>query len=514
MSEQNKKTKKILLIGNGFDLRTGVKTTFRDFFRFVIYGVIWHNYNKSELFRDRTSAWLPPETKYEEFFDEEKIKVVANIQREKERKKWIEENQQGELYPSEHPLEILSRLNDRDSIAENCRKLIETEFGQKFIKRILNRNKKGQDNELVKALTINLTTQNLPADLKSTGSVYYGIYGLLNNSVAITRPDLIPSDTNLGCGLETIAYIYEAYLDKNWSNIALWSDVETVIELLITGNKNLITKYNVSKNELPKWNDETLKSFSEGLDIFELLLTKYLDAITQMLDIEKRFGSAPKFLESIYRAHEKSMRMRCLIRISQELLMNPWDLLDFLRNPDVVINYNYTDIAERIYKNIANPIYIHINGEINPRAGFEPSYEGFTTNIVIGYTNHNKSNVPKDLYHIEKSSRRIVKNTEFFRLKQNTDKVATFDLLIIGHSCCTADSDIIGNLLTHPKLNKALILCHTKDDLISINNNLKQILDPEIYGNLMTHETDKIGPSLFFAVEQPKKNNKDGRNVI
>lgn len=39
MSKKNKKTKKILLIGNGFDLRTGVKTTFRDFFRFVIYGV-------------------------------------------------------------------------------------------------------------------------------------------------------------------------------------------------------------------------------------------------------------------------------------------------------------------------------------------------------------------------------------------------------------------------------------------------------------------------------------------
>ena len=47
----SEKTKKIVLIGNGFDLRTGVKTTFRDFFRFVIYGVIWHNYSKSEVLK-------------------------------------------------------------------------------------------------------------------------------------------------------------------------------------------------------------------------------------------------------------------------------------------------------------------------------------------------------------------------------------------------------------------------------------------------------------------------------
>lgn len=80
MSKKTKKTKKILLIGNGFDLRTGAKTTFRDFFRFVIYGVIWHNYNKSEVLRTiitndkdlrfETDSEVPPEKLFEKYFEE------------------------------------------------------------------------------------------------------------------------------------------------------------------------------------------------------------------------------------------------------------------------------------------------------------------------------------------------------------------------------------------------------------------------------------------------------------
>lgn len=465
-----------------------------------------------------TSGWLPPKTKYEKFFDEEKIKVVADIQREKERKKWEKEHPGEEFHPSEHPLEILSRLNDRDNIAENCRKLIETEFGQKFIKRILNCNKKGQDNELVKALTINLTTENLPSDsdLESTGSVYYAIYGIFNNStVASTLPDLISGDTNFGRGLETIAHIYEAYLDKNWSNIALWSDVETVIELLITKDEKLKERYNIKKEDFPEWNDKTLKSFSEGLDIFELLLTKYFEAITKNLDIEN------KFLEKISIAHQNSMRMRCSLRCSPpKPLMLPGHLQELLNNPDMVINYNYTDIAERIYKNKTNLRHVHINGEIYHRFEFEPSDEGFTTNIVIGYTNHNNSNVPKELYHFEKSSRRVVKNTEFLDLPQHIVGYDNFDLLIVGHSCCVADGDIIGDLLKHEKLRNALILCHTKDDLISINNNIRHILrtEPLKYGELMTHMDNKKSHNLFYAVEQPKeqeeKKDKDNTEGI
>ncbi|WP_406039450.1 AbiH family protein [Succinimonas sp.] len=513
-------TQKILLIGNGFDLRTGVKTTFREFFRFVIYGIIWHNYLKSEVLRTiitndnnlkfKLDSEVPREELFQKYFDEKinnKIQVIANIQKEKEKIEWEKEHHGENLLPSKHPLEILLEIEKEEAISEWCRKLIETEFGQKFFKHLL------KSPYLEEALRIDLSNPsewllgyNVDNNLKDKFLRWSVIYGLKEAIVDTKEDDCISFDY-LGEGLETITHIYESHLEKNLNNISLWSDVETVIELLITKDEKLKTKYNVKNDDLPIWNDETLKSFSEGLDIFEFILTNYLKAITDKLDIEERFGSASDFLESIYKAHEDSMLMRCTLRsLPNAPLMKQGDLLEFLKNPDMVINYNYTDIAKKIYKGKKDIKHVHINGQINPELIFNPSKEGLKTNIVIGYTNHNNNDVPKELYHFEKSCRRIVKNTEYFRLKPDNNTVLTFDLLIIGHSCCTADSDIIGNLLTHKKLHNALILCHTKDDLISINNNIKHILDPETYGNLMTHGPNKVGPSLFFAVEQPKQN--------
>lgn len=508
MSEQTKKINKILLIGNGFDLRTGVKTTFKEFFRFVTYGVIWHNFNKSEFLKYYTSFYLPREMEYEQYLSEKinnQVRVIADIQREEERKNWEKEHKGEELYPSKHPLEILLEIEkeeknkkEEQTVFDYCRKLIDTEFGQKFFKYILD------CDFLTSALRITLTGEKTKDEMSILDHLL-AIYGVTNEKPGKNN-DYIPKDAKLGEGLETITHIFEANFEQKRKNIALWSDVETVIELLITRNKKLKTKYNVKNADLPIWNDETLKSFSEGLDIFEFLLTKYLKAITQKLDIVERFGSESNFLENIYNAHENSIRMRCTERASLKYFMKPEDIIELLNNPNMVINYNYTDIAKRIYKNQPNDIHVHINGQIATEFGFDPSKEGLKTNIVIGYTNHNNSDVPKELYHFEKSCRRIVKNTRFFGLKPDNDKVAPFDLLIIGHSCCTADNDIIGNLLSHKKLNNAIILCHTKDDLISINNNIKHILKPEIYYSLMTHEINKKGPSLFFAVEQLEEN--------
>ena len=60
-----------------------------------------------------------------------------------------------------------------------------------------------------------------------------------------------------------IIFIINKLFYESKINIELWSDVETVIELLVTENDDLKVRYGV--NDLPKWNNETLKSFSEGL---------------------------------------------------------------------------------------------------------------------------------------------------------------------------------------------------------------------------------------------------------
>lgn len=528
-------TKKILLIGNGFDLRTGVKTTFREFIRFIIYGVIWHNYSKSEVLKTiitndkhltfKVDSEIPPEEIFPKYFNEKiknKVKTIADVQREEERKKREKDHPGEKLLPSKHPLEILLEIDQKEkkeeekeeekriTVFDYCRMLIDTEFGKYFFKHLL------KSPYLEEALRIDLSSPiqwffGYKVDNHDANDKFLRwsvIYGLKDAEAEMGEHNCIPNDTSLGEGLETIAHIVENNLNINRGNIALWSDVETVIELFVTRDKNLKNKYNLEDDDLPKWNDETLKSFSEGVDIFELLLTKYLAAIQNSINIDENF--ADEFIDEIENNHKESFDQRSHnVMMLSNLLQNP------LYVPDIVINYNYTNIAERIYQKapqkphypLPRPQHIHINGSLEPK--YAPSREGFATNIVIGYTNHNNIDVQKELYHFEKSSRRIVKNTEFFNLETHLHGYDNFDLLIIGHSCCTADSDVIGSLLEHDKLQNALILCHTKDDLISINNNIRHILKPEKYGELMTHKAGVGNHNLFYAVERPKEENKN-----
>lgn len=519
-------TKKILLIGNGFDIRAGAKTTFREFFRFVIYGVILYNYSKSEVLKCLAKGESSDfKIDYEKYFDKEKIKnqvqVIADLQRKKESKNFEKKHPGEKLYPSKHPLEILLEIGEKKKVKEEkeetvfyyCRKLIETKFGKMFFGNILN------CNDLEKALRINLTTESLQSDELEHLHNWFVIYGLTDKK-SENQNKYIPDDTTLGQGIETIAHIVEANFDKNSNNISLWSDVETVIELLITQDVNddfLIKKYGISKDQLPIWNHETIKGYYDGLEIFEFLLAEYFKAITDKFDIEERFGSALKFLRGIYDDHLDSLFKRAVFpnfdnKSSQndhDFAMLPDDFLEILYNPDIIINFNYTDIAEGVYQKVAikpsftsqKPLHIHIHGKLNHSPWFDPSIEGLSTDIVIGYRNYNNISVPKELYNFEKSCRRITKGTTQFNLDTLVKNNTNYDLLIIGHSCCLADSDIIGNLLTHEKLNNALILCNTKDGLTSINNNIRQILTPEKYVELTTL-TKENKHNLLFAVNK------------
>lgn len=490
--------KNILLIGNGFDLRTEVKTTFKDFLRFVIYCVIWHNYYNPKILEHEKN-------RYNFNFKtdvEDKVSVIAEKQRQKEKA--------NKTKTSKHPLEILLKLpllkipgeKRKKNIAEICRKFIDTEFGKILFKYIFK-----PAPYLMDAISISPKTY---ADFLSRDDGKELIhrvaifYGLDEDWVSLGEDDFIYDETPSAEALETIAYIFETYFDNNRNNIALWSDVETVIELLVTQDEKLQTKFQIEKKDLPEWTNERLKSFSEGLELFEILLTQYFLAIQNKIKIDKKY--ADKFITKIIDKHKVSFDQRTRKVWLPNLIKNP------LYVPDLVINYNYTNIAERIYQYFtpeapyqsSKPQHIHINGSLQPI--LDPSKEGFATNIVIGYTNSNSSDVPKELYHFEKSSRRIVKDTEHFDLNTYipADEYILFDLLIIGHSCCTADRDIIGSLLEHEKLHNALVLCHTKDDLISINNNIKHILTPKKYSELMNHNAMKRKHNLFFAVEDPQ----------
>ena len=76
-----------------------------------------------------------------------------------------------------------------------------------------------------------------------------------------------------------------------------------------------------------------------------------------------------------------------------------------------------------------------------------------------------------------------------------------------------ADSDVISKLLEHQNLNNAVILCHDTTALVSIFNNVRKMVKPEKFTDLITYKKVQFEPSapqhnLFFAVEHPKPEKK------
>ena len=168
---------------------------------------------------------------------------------------------------------------------------------------------------------------------------------------------------------------------------------------------------------------------------------------------------------------------------------------------DIVVNYNYTNVAQRYFSEIdKTPKIIHINGSLD--IPDEISLSEINTNIVIGYTKQGNIDLPKEAFPFEKTMRRIIKNTEYVDIN-SLIKSKTFDLVIMGHSCGIADSDIIGELLSSKNLKTAVILCHSLVDLISICNNIKQMVGESKFGELMAFSKSKITKNLYFAVEEP-----------
>lgn len=229
--ENHKVAKTILLIGNGFDLRAKIKSSFNDFIIFIIYGCILHN-------------------SYNNFYLKDKLPEI--IQNQKENLKNLPEQ-----------LNIL--LNKFDSnIYKSCHEFAETLLGKAIFTHVfssrfyfafillasdasINPNDRWDKNSV-------LTLYGL--DSSPSGNIFNLSYSILNK------------------GLETITHIVDAAISQSKTNLKLWLDVECVIEMLIAGTEELKNKYIF--NEEVKKDHSSIESYAKGLNLFEHLLTQYL----------------------------------------------------------------------------------------------------------------------------------------------------------------------------------------------------------------------------------------------
>lgn len=480
-------TKNILIIGNGFDLRAGVKSSFRDFISYVILGCILHNYRnpKALIFMDKDREIIRHIWRFEKDWLRNLASVKEKVLPEKEKYK-----------------ELRALLKRHRTNCLNCFILAHTELGEYIFKHFSS-----------KALNELITPTQWNNNI--TDEENYNIENEHSEQFKQLESDL---------KVKKITDIIDSELKKQRNNLNLWSDVETVIELLVTRSDELQKKFNVKDGTLPEWDNEKLKSISDGLDLFENLFNEYLTEEQKKIKIDKKI--ADDFFNEIIQKHIDSLRQRSHGILEKLEDFPDKDIIDnllFVKNPTTVINYNYTDIAKRLYEQTGtNPEIIHINGSL---ASEKKNYE-FQNDIVIGYTNIEQKNVPKDLYHFEKSCRRIIKNTPYVDIESliGDDENCLFNLLIIGHSCCLADGDIIGKLLTHDKLDNAVILCHSATCLVSAFNNIKKIISLEEqkeqkkqikFAELMNYTygpkipgDEKPNHNLFLAVEPVQNNNK------
>lgn len=155
----------------------------------------------------------------------------------------------------------------------------------------------------------------------------------------------------LNKGLETIVYLIDKELSSDKNNIKLWLDVECIIEMLIAGTEELKDKYNY--HEEVKKDHSSIESYAKGLNLFEHLLTQYLKE-AQKIQIDSDI--AVEYFDDIQNKYLHSLVKRSHHRIED---------ID-ISHPDIVINYNYTDVATRYFSAInSHPKIIHINGSIN-----------------------------------------------------------------------------------------------------------------------------------------------------
>ncbi|SKA58004.1 Bacteriophage abortive infection AbiH [Succinivibrio dextrinosolvens DSM 3072] len=452
--------KNILLIGNGFDLEAGLKSSFRDFILYIIYGCVFYQYeNLIENFNKGI---------FREYISSENNVIEYALKKQ---------------YQSNH------------TIWKLCHKFASSHLGEVLLKKGIIPRLYDYiiDSKIIISIPVkipNLRPQE--PDPKKFA------YGLSPNQPSITSYQLFnclqKEVTNKG--IETFDFLLKHEVERNKTNIALWLDVENVIEMLVLKQDSLLNKYDYSKKDLEKTPTEY---YLKDLDLFENLLSEYLKK-----EERNTTKSSKSFFHDITKDYSDSLYKRSHQRISQVTI----------EQADCIINYNYTNTAENLFKKLRKKLdktnnhasFIrHINGAIDIQDAIK--VKEIDNNIVVGYSNHKNIEVPRDLFTFEKKARRVIKNTDYVNINNVIDN-KEFDLVIMGHSCGVADSDILAKLLSSSYLRSAVVLCYSVDDMTSIYDNIKSMLEPEIFDELMDHSDFR--KNLYFSVRAP--NRKENTN--
>lgn len=285
-------------------------------------------------------------------------------------------------------------------------------------------------------------------------------------------------------------------------------DVESIIECLLTKNQHLLTRFsrdydlNVTTKRSSR---DTLSDYCEKLNLKD----NQENAHNMLLALKQFTHEFCKFIQ-IQVEHVKEqqdLKKTLKIELNKEIELYKSGLdapfikkVDLFSNIRDVLNYNYSSLSELFLEYSNNTL--HVNGKSEDETAI------FGINEEIGKEDQNTQNKYSTYFY--KQTQRVLNliqvvnyenlnsilheyNTKHFGKKT----LRGFNLIIYGHSCSPADFDVIKNLLTHPNLRVAVVLCYNEEAMLSEYHNIRTMLGPQKIAEMM-QVSSKMEKRLFF----------------
>lgn len=481
-------TKNILLVGNGFDLAVGLNTSYSDFVKYIAI----------KIYLSKTSGELKSNTKYRDWV----------------KKCLTDDKNELDLKDCSFTKIIIEQLNDVDKYFTFYRKendvlgavtLRKNYFLNDFLQVVLGK--------YLYCVLFNCqldSINNLETNpIKSCGILLYSDYfseieKSFNNSYKQSYNSRLPSEREIfeaNHNLFGFIKVLNSNIEK--SKIKQWLDVESYIEFLVTNDRDLCVRFypnDKEHNSTLFLNPSLYNDYFNGIDEFSVLFEEYLKTI-----LPNSFVFFDSINSCVY-SDFINFRGSFVASYTNSLKNRSHGYLDFgnFSNVSEIINYNYTYTSEAYFnlnfvKDIQNKTY-HVNGVVDYNTLYNLSLNKNNSNhLVFGFSKANSIKLKSTLHTFEKKVLRVIKNTSPLNLDKLTSK--PFNLLIYGHSCGVADGDVIGKLLKSKNLKIAVVLCLDQDSLVSITNNLIEILEQDKFDELLNNANQKLGEkSLYFAV--------------
>lgn len=474
----------ILLVGNGFDLALGLNTSYSDFVKFLAIKIylskITDVLKSNSIYRDWVKKCLIDEN------NELGIKVCSFS------KKIIEQ-----LNDIDKNFIFYSKETEDRGIVTLAVNPFFNDFFKVVIGKVLH--------------SILIECHN--GSLKSSGILNYSdrffeIESSFQNSFSTNFDPKAVSEKEIFIAKHNI-YGFIKLLNENLekATVKQWVDVESFIEFLVTNDRDLSIRFSPEEKDYysPLFANPALyKKYFNGIDEFSDLFDSYLKMILPNSFVnfglirDSKCSDFDNLIANITLPYNNSLNNRSHGYLEIKNFANP------SINVDIIINYNYTYATEAYFlsfikKDLIDHTY-HINGEVDYNTHFKISFDNKNNNhLVFGFTKPNSIKLKSTLHTFEKKVLRVIKNTTPLDLKKLTSN--PFNLLIYGHSCGIADGDVIGELLKSPNLKLAVVLCYDQDSLVSITNNLIEIVEQDRFDELLNNANQKLGnKSLYFAV--------------